>query len=48
MRDERRVAATPLPMMTPGFQVRRGLVRQDQGGPLDQGPGDGHPLLLAA
>src|SRR5580704_14007381 len=31
-----------------GVQVAGRLVRHDQGGPADQGPGDGGPLLLAA
>ena len=31
-----------------GVQVAGGLVGQQQGRVVDQGPGDGHPLLLAA
>jgi len=31
-----------------GVQVARGLVGQQDGRPVDQGPGDGHPLALAA
>ena len=31
-----------------GVQVPRGLVGDDHAGVVDQSPGDGHPLLLAA
>src|SRR3990172_11976939 len=30
-----------------GIQVPGGLIGQDEGGAVDQGPGDGYPLLLA-
>ena len=31
-----------------GIQISCGFIRKDQGGLHDQGPSDGHPLLLAA
>jgi hypothetical protein len=31
-----------------GIEVARGLVGQDQAGPIRQGASEGHPLLLAA
>jgi hypothetical protein len=30
-----------------GIQIAGGLVSQQNGGVIDQRPGDGHPLLLA-
>ena len=33
---------------TGGVEVPRGLIAEDDLGIVDQGPGDGHPLLLTA
>jgi hypothetical protein len=32
----------------PGIKISRGLIGQDNGRVIDEGPGDGYPLLLAA